>query len=208
MARSFKVGQGFKVRPDRIQKNAPARADEAVAAEPAGSAEAVSGVAAVPAGSADPAVAAGLAGSEGPAGSAGSKPVEVYGDVSVCRALRIRRRVIAAARTKESRGVDWDCVGLHAGMTWEWIARKAVELNVVPDFGKLDPIVAGDGVASCILMAVVPNPQRAIVDLAATGERRIVWVKDSTTMHLREIFDCFDDHGVLSARADLNACVY
>ena len=190
MARSFKVGQGFKVRPDRIQKNAPARVYEAVAAEPAGSAEAVSGVAA------------------GPAGSAGGKPVEVYGDVSVCRALRIRRRVIAAARTKESRGVDWDCVGLHAGMTWEWIARKAVELNVVPDFGKLDPIVAGDGVASCILMAVVPNPQRAIVDLAATGERRIVWVKDSTTMHLREIFDCFDDHGVLSARADLNACVY
>ena len=204
MARSFKVGQGFKVRPDRIQKNAPARVDEAVAAEPAGSAEAVSGVAAEPAGSAE--AVSGVA--AGPAGSAGGKPVEVYGDVSVCRALRIRRRVIAAARTKESRGVDWDCVGLHAGMTWDWIARKAVELHVVPDFGKLDPIVAGDGVASCILMAVVPNPQRAIVDLAATGERRIVWVKDSTTMHLREIFDCFDDHGVLSARADLNACVY
>lgn len=136
------------------------------------------------------------------------KPPVVYGDVCVCNVLRIRRRVIAAARTKESRGVDWDCVGLHAGMTWDWIARKAVELHVTPDLGRLVPIAEGDGVASCRLMAVVPNPQRAIVDLVATDERRIAWVNDSTRMHLREIFDCFDNDGVLSARADLNACVY
>ena len=141
-------------------------------------------------------------------GQGGGKPPEVFGDVSVCRALRIRRRVLAAARTKESRGRDWDCVGLHAGMTWDWIARKAVELHVTPDLGRLVPIAEGDGVVSCTLAAVVLNPQRVVADVVATGERRVAWVRDSSLMRLREAFDCIDDHGVLSARADLNDCVY
>lgn len=143
-----------------------------------------------------------------PQGQGGGKPPEVFGDVSVCRALRIRRRVLAAARTKESRGRDWDCVGLHAGMTWDWIARKAVELHVTPDLGRLVPIAEGDGVVSCTLAAVVLNPQRVVADVVATGERRVAWVRDSSLMRLREAFDCIDDHGVLSARADLNDCVY
>ena len=137
-----------------------------------------------------------------------TKTPVIYGDISICRVLKIRRRVIAAARTKERRGLDWDCVGLHAGMTYEWIAHKAAELHVAFDIDRLEPILEGDHVASCILMAVVPNNKRAIVDLVATGERRIVWVNDSTTMRLKEIFDCINDHGVLSAHADLNACVY
>lgn len=145
---------------------------------------------------------------QGAEGQGGGKPPEVFGDVSVCRALRIRRRVLAAARTKESRGRDWDCVGLHAGMTWDWIARKAVELHVTPDLGRLVPIAEGDGVVSCTLAAVVLNPQRVVADVVATGERRVAWVRDSSLMRLREAFDCIDDHGVLSARADLNDCVY
>lgn len=132
----------------------------------------------------------------------------VYGDLAVCRALRIRRRVIAAARTKESRGRDWDCVGLHAGMTKDWVDRKALELHVVPDFKHLQPIADDDHVVSCMLSACVPNPQRAVVEYVATGERKIVWVKDTTHMRMREIFDCYDNNGTVSERSDLNEVQY
>lgn len=136
------------------------------------------------------------------------KPPLVYGDLAVCRALRIRRRVIAAARTKESRGRDWDCVGLHVGMTRDWIDRKALELHVVPDFKFLQPIDPDDHVVSCMLSACVPNPQRAVVEYVATGERKVVWVADTTHMRLREIFDCYDNNGTVSERRDLNEVQY
>ena len=132
----------------------------------------------------------------------------VYGDLSVCRALRIRRRVIAAARTKESRGRDWDCVGLHAGMTKDWIDRKALELHVVPDFKFLQPISEGDHVVSCMLSACVPNPQRAVVEYVATGERKVVWVADTRYMRMREIFDCYDNNGTVSELRELNDVQY
>ena len=132
----------------------------------------------------------------------------IYGDVAVCQALRIRRRVIADARTKESRGRDWDCIGLHAGMTKDWVYRKALELHVVPDFSKMQPIAAGDNVVSCTLACVVPDNKKVIAEFVATGERRTVWVADSSMMRLREIFDCYDDHGTLSANMDLNGLAY
>ena len=40
-------------------------------------------------------------------GQSGIPSIEVYGDVEVCRLLKIRRRKIAEARTKATRGVDW-----------------------------------------------------------------------------------------------------
>lgn len=140
--------------------------------------------------------------------AASARVPEVYGDVCVCQALGIRRRHIASARTKASRGTDWDVVGLHAGMTMAWIQRTALELHVVPNFKLLKPIQEGDHVVSCSLAAVVPNNRRAIVDVVATGERKIVWVKDSSMMRLREIFDCYDDHGTLSADRELNEVSY
>lgn len=147
-------------------------------------------------------------GEEREAGVSEKKPPVVYGDVAVCQALRIRRRLIAAARTKNARGRDWDCVGLHAGMTKDWVYRKAAELHVTPNFDLLKPIEENDGVISCVLAAVVPNPQRVVAEIVATGERKPVWVKDSTEMRLREIFDCFDDHGTVSMRLDLNEVQY
>ena len=137
-----------------------------------------------------------------------SKQIVLYGDVAVCQALRIRRRVIADARTKESRGRDWDCIGLHAGMTKDWVYRKALELHVVPDFSKMQPIVADDHIVSCTLACVVPDNKKVIAEFVATGERRTVWVADSSMMRLREIFDCYDDHGTLSANRDLNGLAY
>ena len=49
--------------------------------------------------------------------SSDQKDVAVYTDKSACRYLRVRRRVLAEARTQTSRGVDWDAVGEEVGMT-------------------------------------------------------------------------------------------
>jgi hypothetical protein len=138
-----------------------------------------------------------------------AKPV-VYGDAEVCRVLRIRRRVIAAARTKQSRGVDWDCVGLHAGMTMKWIHEEALRRGIVPDFfgGALKPISPGDGVVSCRMLGTWPNRSRVTAEVVATGEARIATVKSADMMHLYEIFDCRDYGSELVWSAELNNMVY
>ena len=136
-----------------------------------------------------------------------SAPV-IYGDLAVCQALRIRRRVIAAARTNAARGSDWDCIDLQAGMTKAWVEKKALELHVVPDFVKLVPIVHPTGIVSAKLIGVWPNTQRVTAEIVATGERKIVWVKDSTLMHLNEIFDCVESGNEFYWRADINGMTY
>lgn len=133
----------------------------------------------------------------------------LYGDKAVCEALRIRRRVIAAARTKKSRGVDWDVIDLHAGMTKEWVEKKALELHVVPKFDRLIPIKPGDGVVSVALSAVVTNIKRAVAEVVATGERIPVWVDDNTLMCRGEIFDCLKlGEGNFTQTRELNSIAY
>lgn len=138
------------------------------------------------------------------------KPQELFGDVEVCLALRIRRRVLAAARRAEgSRGRDWDMIGLHAGMTRSWVTAKALELHVVPNFDLLTPIGEGDNVVSCMYVTpIADNYQRVIAEIVATGERRLAFVRDWRTMQPREIFDCRNDHGRLNACWELNKVAY
>jgi len=188
------MSRSFRVRVDSLAKKTPARA-QGPAQEPA-TGDGKDGTANETHVSQD-----------APTAAPGRVP-EIYGDVCVCQALGLKRRHLAAARTKASRGADWDVVGLHAGMTMGWIQRTALEMHVVPNFSLLKRIEDGDHVVSCSLAAVVPNNRRAIVDVVATGERRIVWVKDSSMMRLREIFDCYDDHGTLSATRELNEVAY
>lgn len=139
----------------------------------------------------------------------GALPV-IYGDVEVCQMLRIRRRAIAAARTKQTRGVDWDCVGLHAGMTMKWIKEEALRRGVVPDFfgGALKPIEKDDGVVSCKMLGTWPNRQRVTVEIVATGEAKVATVPNADRMHLYEIFDCRLFGIELQWTADLNNAVY
>ena len=134
----------------------------------------------------------------------------VYGDVEVCRLLRIRRRKIAEARTKSTRGVDWDCVGLHAGMTKKWIQETAIKQGVVPDFFgvPLTPIKEGDGVVSCKLVGTWPNRSKVTVEVVATGQVRISTVRDACDFHLGEIFDCRDYGREIAWAAELNNAAY
>ena len=134
----------------------------------------------------------------------------VYDDVSICRALSIHRRVIAAARTRQSRGKDWACVDMHAGMTLAWIEREALKRGIVPDFinNPLKPIEPGDKVVSCKLVGTWPNKTRVTVEIVATGEIKIATVPNADEFRLYEIFDAYDYGSELTWTAKLNDVRY
>ena len=145
---------------------------------------------------------------ERPAASSG-RP-EVYGDVEVCRLLKIRRRKIAEARTKATRGIDWDCVGLHAGMTKKWIEETAIKQGIVPDFFNvpLTPIKENDGIVSCKLLGTWPNRTKVTVEIVATGEAKVATVRDANEFHLYDIFDAKDYGREIQWTAELNNATY
>lgn len=143
-----------------------------------------------------------------PAASSGQP--EIYGDVEVCRLLKIRRRKIAEARTKQTRGIDWDCVGLHAGMTKKWIEETAIKQGIVPDFFNvpLTPIKEGDGIVSCKLLGTWPNRTKVTVEVVATGEAKVATVRDANEFHLYDIFDAKDYGREIQWTAELNNATY
>ena len=142
--------------------------------------------------------------------SAPQQAVEIYGDVEVCRLLKIRRRKIAEARTKATRGVDWDCVGLHAGMTTKWIEETASKQGILPDFFNvtLTPIKENDGIVSCKLLGTWPNRTKVTVEVVATGEAKVATVRDANEFHLYDIFDAKDYGREIQWTAELNNATY
>ena len=140
-------------------------------------------------------------GSDSTDGSEETRPAEIFDDATVCRLLRIRRKVLADARTEKTRGVDWDFVGLHAGMTRAWVDRYALDHGLVPQYTSVSakPVQANDCVVTVKLIGTHPNPCIVMVEVLATGERRFARVKDmrSHPIHLSEQFDCIVVEGVL-----------
>ena len=117
----------------------------------------------------------------------------VFDDVTVCRYLKIRRRVLDGARTASARGVDWDCVDAHAGMTKAWIDKYALDKHIMPNFAiKLEPIKAGDGIASVRLIGTHPNLEMCAVEKLSDGSRCFAHVRNllKFPIHFREGFDC------------------
>ena len=149
-------------------------------------------------------------GQSGSSSSGRKRAPEVYGDVEVCRLLKIRRRKIAEARTKATRGVDWDCVGLHAGMTKKWIQETAIKQGIVPDFFNvpLTAIKQGDGIVSCKLLGTWPNRTKVTVEIVATGEAKVATVRDANEFHLYDIFDAKDYGREIQWTAELNNAIY
>jgi hypothetical protein len=124
--------------------------------------------------------------------------------------LKIRRRKIAEARTKATRGIDWDCVGLHAGMTKKWIEETAIKQGIVPDFFNvpLTPIKENDGIVSCKLLGTWPNQTKVTVEVVATGEAKVATVRDANEFHLYDIFDAKDYGREIQWTAELNNVTY
>lgn len=108
----------------------------------------------------------------------------VYDDTDVCRLLGVRRRVLVAARTQNARGVDWDCVGQHAGMTDAWIRARG------GDPSGLTPIEPGDGIVTVTAASRVANVQVMVCFKVTGGSRAVVLVKDSRMIRLGDQFDC------------------
>ncbi len=123
--------------------------------------------------------------------SSDQKDVAVYTDKSACRYLRVRRRVLAEARTQTSRGVDWDAVGEEVGMTKAWIDAYAIKHGIVPDFAAQLERVSGKYV-SVRLVGTTPNLCICIARIEASGTIMFARVRNLMTypMHYQEVFDC------------------
>lgn len=116
--------------------------------------------------------------------------IRIYTDLSVCRVLGIKRRVLAEARTAATRGKDWDAVGDEVGMTHQWVADFAEELGISPDFDRLEP-VSGRYV-SVRLVGTTPNRCLVQVELEATRTREFARTRNimDHPIHYREVFCC------------------
>lgn len=142
---------------------------------------------------------------------AARKPATVFDDVTVCRYLGIRRRVLDAARTASARGTDWDCVDDHAGMTKAWIDAYALQHHLMPNFNiKLTPITSGDGVVSVRLIGTHPNLEMCGVEKLSDGSRMFAHVRNLLTypIHFREGFDCRQVGTRLEWVHNLNDVIY
>ena len=120
------------------------------------------------------------------------KQPEIYTDASVCKMLRIRRRVLAEARKEATRGVDWDAIGEEVGMTRAWIYDYALEHGIVPDFfgDQLKPCTGR--YVSVRLIGTTPNKCLVQVEIEATKKREFARTRNimEYPIHYKEVFTC------------------
>lgn len=126
----------------------------------------------------------------------------VFDDTDVCRLLGVRRRVLARARTQSTRGIDWDCVGQHAGMTESWIRARG------GDPSGLAPIEPGDGIVTVCAWSRVANINVIVCIRMSSGDRALVLVHDSRLIHIGDQFDCRNTGTKLYLDNALNPEVY
>lgn len=137
--------------------------------------------------------------------------VALFDDVSVCQYLSCRRRVLNDARKGHTRGRDWDCVNLQAGMTKAWIDAYALKAGIVPNFNMpLVPIKADTTVVSVRLIGGHPSPGICLVERIADGTRSYARVRDQYQypIHLHECFDAVFVNDHLEWTFGLNKVAY
>lgn len=142
-------------------------------------------------------------------GESGSKKV-IYTDKSVCNMLRIKRRILAEARTEKSRGVDWDAVGEEVGMTKEWCDNYALLHGICPNFaGGVFEEVKGRYI-SCKLCGTTPNRTIVQVELEASKKRQFARVRNISMfpIHYGEVFTCIINNGFLEWFSEPNEVRY
>ena len=124
-------------------------------------------------------------------GQSASRP-EIYTDVSICRTLGIKRRVLAEARTAATRGRDWDAVGEEVGMTRRWVDDFSLELGIVPDFSEGSLVPVTGRYVSVRLVGTTPNKCLVQVELEANRRREFARVRNvmDYPIHYKEIFCC------------------
>ena len=120
------------------------------------------------------------------------REVGIFTDKSVCQVLGIRRRILAKARTLDSRGRNWDSVGQEVGMTWAWIKKYAAEHGISVDVSKteLEP-VSGDYV-SVRHISNTPNVCVVLVEREIDGKRELARTRNVSEhpIYGNEVFTC------------------
>ena len=155
-----------------------------------------------------------------PGATCGSVP-EIYADNDVVKLFApltgLQRYKLEIARKSNNKGLAWDAVGKHVGMTKDWVWKYALANKVsVHQVAALKTVQPGDGVVSCKVVGTFPNMEKVSVKVIATGEMAIATVPpidrpsmiDGHMMSLGEVFDARYFGADLHWTRDLNDCIY
>lgn len=133
---------------------------------------------------------------------------EIYDDTDVCRVLGWRRSKLAGYRRPGNKGVCWDVVGGHVGMTGGCVrmlmAVAEIEWPRWAEARGLKRIGREDGIWTVKMIRRNPNVQMASVEVIATGEVKACRVRDSRKLAIGEVFDCRMEGGRLVMKESLN----
>lgn len=153
--------------------------------------------------------------------SAGGIMPEIYADNDVVKLFApltgLQRYKLEIARKSNNKGLAWDAVGKHVGMTKDWVWKYALENKVsIHQVAALKTVQPDDGVVSCKVVGTFPNMEKVSVKVIATGEMAIATVPpidrpsmiDGHMMSLGEVFDARYFGADLHWTRDLNDCIY
>ena len=153
--------------------------------------------------------------------SSGGVVPEIYSDNDVVKLFApltgLQRYKLEIARKSNNKGLAWDAVGKHVGMTKDWVWKYALENKVsIHQVAALKTVQPDDGVISCKVVGTFPNMEKVSVKVIATGEMAIATVPtidrpsmiDGHMMSLGEIFDARYFGADLHWTRDLNDCIY
>lgn len=125
----------------------------------------------------------------------------IYDDTDVCRALGLLRRTVVRARQAGRRGVDWDCVDRHGGMTLGWIRQWNANVNL----GGVKPIGPGDGIVTVQVTGRVMNGDVVQARRVADGTCVTVrGIRNAWYLHVGDEIDCRMQGGMLTFAPELN----
>ena len=125
----------------------------------------------------------------------------IFDDTDVCRALGLLKREVVKRRTAERRGMDWDVVDGHAGMTAAWIRGW----NANADLRCLKPVQPGDGIVTVRVTGRVINGDLVQAERVADGTRVTVrGIRNAWYLHVGDEMDCRMQGGMLAFDTELN----
>lgn len=131
----------------------------------------------------------------------GSLP-DIYPDGEVCRLLGINRTHLIMSRKQRFRGLFWDVVGHHAGMTASWILRE----NPKVDLAKISAwrIKPGDGVVSVQVLQHTNNINKLVCRRLSDNATIVVSVGDASQFLDGYQFDAYELAGTYRWSEALN----
>lgn len=132
----------------------------------------------------------------------GGKLPDVFPDGEVCRLIGKNRNYLIRSRKTRSKGVDWDTVGHHAGMTAEWILKERPDA----DLEQIVPwrIKPGDGVVSVEVVQHTMDFQKLACRRLSDGAFVVVIVDDASRFLNGEQFDAQEICGTYRWNEALN----